>query len=275
LIVVLACARAVIAACPPDCIGGGRTPATDCFLEFGGVSSTDESCTDGSASCDMDGTVNGVCTFGASVCVNVPGDALCSSPGLSASPTVRPARSPIARALGETLATLDVSATACTAPGITVPLRATLKGTGLAVSRLRITAAAGRKKDRNALRLTCRPSPASPSFTSTILPIFAAHCALPACHDAGPSAQTPLLEGPDVYAAVVDATAANVPSMMLVHPGSVAESYLARKILGKRIPDHTARMPQGCPGSAPSGGCLSDAEIAAIVSWIQTGAPDN
>ena len=85
----------------------------------------------------------------------------------------------------------------------------------------------------------------------------------------------PVLDGPDMHATLVDAASVNVPSLSLVRPGSVAQSYLARKILGKRIPDHTARMPNGCPANPPAGGCLTDGEIAAILAWIQTGAADN
>ena len=138
-----------------------------------------------------------------------------------------------------------------------------------------VTARSGTKRDRNKLMLTCRPSPLSPSLTQTILPIFATHCAIPACHTDTPNAIAPALQGAGVYTSLVNAPAANVPSMMLVSPSSVLRSYLARKILGKRIPDHTQRMPQGCPKQVPAGGCLTDGEIAAIVVWIQTGAPDN
>src|SRR5262249_60941770 len=105
--------------------------------------------------------------------------------------------------------------------------------------------------------------------------IFAAHGARPACHATVGGSSTPALDGPDMHAALVDTASLNVPTLSLVRPGSVAQSYLARKILGKRIPDHTARMPNGCPVNPPAGGCLTDGEIAAILAWIQTGAADN
>ena len=95
----LACARAARAACPGDCVGGGGPAATDCFVEFDGIVTTNTSCTDGNPSCDMDGEVNGVCVFPISVCLNVAGDARCTATGLSAPPVVRPAKSAVAQSL--------------------------------------------------------------------------------------------------------------------------------------------------------------------------------
>jgi hypothetical protein len=152
---------------------------------------------------------------------------------------------------------------------------ASLSGVKPAVARLAIIGGAGGKRDRNKLRLTCRPSPIAPSLTEVIRPIFAEHCAVPACHTSGATAIAPLLDAPDLRAMLVDVPSTNVPSLSLVHPGSIVQSYLGRKILGKRITDHTARMPDGCPGRPPVSGCLTDAEIAAIAAWVQLGAPGN
>jgi len=271
----LACARPARAVCPADCLGGGGPAATDCFVEFDGIVSTNTACTDGNPSCDMDGEVNGVCVFPISTCLNVAGDARCTPAGLSAPPIVRPAKSAVAQSLGQALAALDPVQAVCTPRGIAVPLAASLTGVKQGVARLAITASAGGKKDRDKLRLTCRPSPGAPSLRTVVEPIFAAHCALPACHATVGGSSTPALDGPDMHAALVDAASVNVPTLSLVRPGSVAQSYLARKILGKHIPDHTARMPNGCPANPPAGGCLTDGEIAAILAWIQTGAADN
>lgn len=272
----LALARTAPAACPAaDCFGGGGPPATDCFVEFDGTVTANTSCTDGNPSCDMDGVVNGVCVFPIAACLNVAGDARCTPASLSATPVVRPANSAVAQALGQALAALDPAQPACTSRGIAVPLAAKLTGVKQGVARLAITAQAGAKRDRDKLRLTCLPSPGAPSLRNVIEPIFAAHCALPACHATVGGSSTPALDGPDMHAALVDAASLNVPTLSLVRPGSVAQSYLARKILGKRIPDHTARMPNGCPANPPAGGCLTDGEIAAILAWIQTGAADN
>jgi len=273
-IVALALVRVVSAECPPDCLGGGKVAATDCLVEFGGIATTVEACTDGNDSCDMDGVVNGRCTFPMSVCLNVPGDAACTA-HMSAPPVVGPAKSPVAQALGGALAALDPSQPGCTAPGVAVPVGAGLNGVADGVQRIAITARAGRKKDRNRLRLTCRASPSSPSLSGVIRPIVETRCALPACHAGTPGSVAPTLMGVGLHDALVDVPSANVPSLVLVRAGSVAQSYLARKILGRRISDHTPRMPQGCPQVPPAGGCLTPDEIAAIVAWIQTGAPDN
>jgi hypothetical protein len=276
LLAAVAAAQVARAACPADCIGGGKIAATDCFVEFGGVVATDESCTDGNPSCDMDGVVNGACVFPLSVCLNVAGDPRCAARGLSAPPTVAPAKSPVARALAQAVGALDPTTPGCTPAGLAVPLAASLNGIRPGVVRLVITGKAGRRRDRNAIRLTCRPSPIAPSLANVVAPIFQSRCAIPACHAATPGSVGPLLDASsDVRAALVAVPSVNVPSLQLVRPGSVTRSYLARKVLGRNIPDHTPRMPQGCPKTVPAGGCLTDAELAAIVAWIQTGAPGN
>jgi len=274
--VVLAIGRMAAAqTCPPDCVGGGRNPAADCLVEFGGLQTTVETCFDGSPSCDSDGRVDGVCTFGLSVCLNVTGDAACAPGGMTKLPSVRPARSETARLLSSAIATLDPSQPGCTAPGLAVPLTASLNGVKQTVARVAITAGAGKKRDRNKLQLTCQASPLAPSLAHVIQPIVQTRCALPACHTSATGGIAPAFDQPDVYDQIVNVPASNFPSLMLVHPGSVSQSYLARKILGKRIPDHTARMPNGCPTVVPAGGCLTDGEIAAILAWIQAGAPNN
>jgi len=275
VMLVLALVRSASAECPAECVGGGTSPATDCLLEFSGVPTTDEACSDGNPSCDMDGVVNGVCTFPVSVCINVVGDSRCSVHGLSGVPVVRPTRSTVARELATALASLDPTQAGCTTPGLAVPLTASLTGVSQTVARITITASAGRKRDRNKLRLTCRPSPLAPSLAGVLDPIFQTRCALPACHGSAPGSVGPALAAGDVHAELVGVPAMNVPSLMLVRAGSVAQSYLARKILGKKITDRTPRMPQGCPKVVPAGGCLTDGEIAAILAWIQTGAPAN
>ncbi len=274
-LVAVVCARDANAACPTDCVGGGKLASTDCFVEFAGLQTADESCTDGDPGCDADGIVNGVCSFPLSLCLNVAGDPVCPASGLSSVPTVRPAKGAVAAALQQALAALDPAQPACTTPGVAVPLVAGLNGVKPQTVKLAVMAKSGSKRDRNKLRLTCRPSSAAPSFVGVIHPIFTARCALPACHGPGSGAIEPLLDAPDADQNIVNVPAANLPSLSLVHPGSVLESYLARKILGKKITDRTQRMPNGCPTVVPPGGCLTAGEIAAIVAWIQTGAPDN
>ena len=50
--------------------GGGNDAATDCFIEFDGVSTNPVVCTDGDSTCDSDGTADGKCTFHIRLCPN-------------------------------------------------------------------------------------------------------------------------------------------------------------------------------------------------------------
>jgi hypothetical protein len=63
-------------------IPGGGSKATDCIVEFdvvapgsslasNGFPNATRTCTDGDPACDLDGAVNGSCTFAVSACVNV------------------------------------------------------------------------------------------------------------------------------------------------------------------------------------------------------------
>jgi hypothetical protein len=117
------------------------------------------------------------------------------------------------------------------------------------------------------------PAASAPEFAAAIAPGLMARCTAPTCHVAGGVA--PLLEPSVARAGLVRVTSLNVPTLLLVSPGRVRDSYLARKILGRRIPDRTEPMPSGCPDEPPASGCLDAAEIAAIVAWIERGAPNN
>jgi cysteine-rich repeat protein len=67
---------------PAMLIPGGGSKATDCIVEFdvvapgsslasNGFPNATRTCTDGDPACDLDGAVNGSCTFAVSACVNV------------------------------------------------------------------------------------------------------------------------------------------------------------------------------------------------------------
>ena len=87
LIVVLHAASARRRAqCPPSCAGGGGPAATDCFLTWGDAPGKVVTCTDGDGSCDVDGLIDGVCTFGLAACTNVAVGA-CTATPLDAPPT--------------------------------------------------------------------------------------------------------------------------------------------------------------------------------------------
>jgi hypothetical protein len=235
-------------------------------------------CVDGDT-CDVDGAADGVCTLGLQACINVPGLSPCTPSALDSSPTVAPARDPLASQLTSALAALDPAAQGCTTSPLTLPLRGSLAGMKRGTSRLRVTAVSGGKRDRDKLRLTCQPSTAAPSFAADVQPIFGVKCAIQSCHT-GPSQSAAGLMSLDpgtAYGEIVNVRSSSVSRLMRVRPRSIRGSFLARKILGQGIPLNIGGtlMPQGCPNLPPAGGCLTDAQIFTILSWIANGAPDN
>ncbi len=100
------------------------------------------------------------------------------------------------------------------------------------------------------------PTPAGPSFSADILPVFTARCTK--CH----SGETP----PrglrlDSYANVL----AGGTYRPVVLPGNPRESELLRRIKGEALP----RMPFDGPPF------LDETQIRQIEAWIAAGAPDN
>ena len=276
LVVLTALGGAAWAACPPDCVLGGGPVAADCFVAWSGISSMDVTCIDGTG-CDLDGKVDGVCTLAVQACINVAGvSPSCVPSGLTRPPVVKPAKNAVAQALAGALASLDPSKPGCTAPGLGVPVKMSLAGIKPGLVRLRVTSSSAGKRDIDKLRLTCQPGSAAPSFARDVQPIFTARCAIPACHQ-GPaqiaSGGQSLEEGV-AYVQAVNVRA-TTGKLLRVKPGSIKGSQLAHRILGKGLPPRTTAMPQGCPGFVPAGGCLTQAEIFTILSWIANGAPNN
>ncbi len=269
-LLLLCCARTAGADCTPSCVGGGGPAATDCVVTFGGITSTVVSCVDGSA-CDQDATADGVCTFPLEACFGV--DAACGVTAVT-SVKVAPASLPAAATLAAGIQGLGVGA--CTTPGFAVPIKRTPAKLKPGKAKLKVITVADGKKDADKITLTCMP--ASPSFAAQIQPIFTARCANPTCHDNDSVAQ-----GLNLSAGVAPGSVVNVPSteggaLRIVQPGSLKKSFLAKKIIpGARLKfTEGATMPQGCPGAPLSdGGCPTDAEIYAILAWIQAGALAN
>jgi len=269
---VLVLAAGGRAACPPDCFRGTGPAASDCLVQYGRITAARTTCTDGDPACDADGLANGVCTIAVDVCLNEPSPGC--TPDAISGPTVAPVTSDAARALASAVGALDPARPGCVAATAPVALRPSLGGVRPASARVVLTVR-GRRTDRDRLTFTCTPSAAAPPFAAAIQPIFSARCATIGCHVVAPPNSTPPLEAVGAWAAIVGVASRNVPSLALVAPGDVARSYLARKILGKRIVDRTVQMPQGCPHVPPAGGCLTTAEQAAIVGWIAGGAPND
>jgi hypothetical protein len=263
-IVALVAAEAV-AQCPPSCTGGGGPASSDCFLAYGGVSGPLVTCTDGDPSCDVDGTIDGTCTFAVTACTNVTVGA-CTATPLDAPPTAI-AKGTGAEAFVAALGQLSTSTQACTDPGL-VKLTIASSPVKLKPAKvsLKITAVAGGKKDKDKLRFVCNP--AQPSLATNVQPIFTATCTYVGCHSGAFPERGLDLEAGQAAASLAQKSVADF-KFLRVKPGSLKKSYLAKGLLG----DGARLMPDGCPDIvAPVERCLTPAEVYTILAWIQAGA---
>ncbi len=260
------------AACPgPDCLGGGGPSAADCIVTWTGIPAAVTTCVDGQA-CDQDGTADGVCTFPLEACLGA--DPAC---GLTALTSVRVTPAKLSGGAALQAAIQGLAPGQCTDAGFAVPVRhgAPVARMKPGVARVKVLAVADGKRDPDILKLTCQP--ATPSFAADVQPIFTNRCTQGACHDANFRSQELVLAEGSAYASLVGrkATTLGVKSL-LVAPGVIAKSFVARKITGSGLkPANGSIMPQGCPGFPPEGGCLDADEIYTILAWIQSGAPNN
>lgn len=265
-------ARLAGAVCPPDCVGGGLGP-TDCVIEWGGIPSTVTTCVDGDSTCDQDGKADGVCTLPLQACFDVGGTC-----GVSTMTSVKVAPRKVAAGASLASAMETLTPGQCTTPGFAIPVKLSNGITPIkpGVAKLKVTAVADGKKDPDKLSLTC--SPATPSFANDVQPIFTQRCATTGgCHDSSFRAENQALDAGEAYANIVRKPSALGGKLLVVAPGSIAKSFLARKITGKGLKggSNGILMPFGCPLAPGVGGCLTDAEIYTILAWIQSGAPNN
>jgi len=104
------------------------------------------------------------------------------------------------------------------------------------------------------------------TFTRVQNEIFTPTCSAIGCHDPlGQQSQLVLTPGRS-YANIVNVRSVETPSLFLIAPGDVANSYLYRKITGAGITGD--RMPQSLPP-------LSDQQISLARDWIRRGAPND
>lgn len=113
---------------------------------------------------------------------------------------------------------------------------------------------------------------------SAVQPIFAGRCAGAACHRAtaadgggclpAPAAGLSLCDA-EALDALLDVPSREVSRLHLVEPHDSTRSYLLRKLLPGSTPDRPAptTLGQREPPDAP----LSDTELHAVASWIDTG----
>jgi hypothetical protein len=263
---LLAWASLACAQCPTACSGGGGPASTDCFLAWGDAPGKVITCTDGDASCDVDGTIDGVCTFGLTACTNVPVGPCAATP-LDAPPTLL-AKGSGAEALASAIGGLPTSTHGCTGGGL-VKLAIASSRTKLAPAKLtlRATAVAGGRKDKDTFKLVCNPG--RPTLAANVQPIFAATCTFAGCHSGQlPQSELSLEDGKSA-AGLAEIAVASV-KLQRVKPGSLRKSYLTRSLFGFAA----VQMPDGCPldPTAEGGRCLTPSEVYLILAWIQSGA---
>ncbi len=100
--------------------------------------------------------------------------------------------------------------------------------------------------------------------------VFTPTCTFSNCHGTeGVQAEGLELSSVQVSAeGLIDVDSAQVPSILLVDPGSSSSSYLVDKLLGtENVREGTQTM--------PFGQMLCDARIDAVEQWIDDGAPIN
>ena len=93
--------------------------------------------------------------------------------------------------------------------------------------------------------------------------VFDAQCAVAGCHDATTRAGSLSLAATDTAALLSGASANQEPSLALVERGSVADSYLAIKLLAEAP---AGRSRQG--ERMPLGGTSNPDDIALVIGWI-------
>jgi hypothetical protein len=253
------------AQCPPSCMGGGGPPTSDCFLAYGGASAPTITCMDGDPACDLDGTIDGTCTFGLTACTNETVGA-CTATPLDAPPTAI-AKGTGAEAFIAALAQLSTATPACTEPGL-VKLTIANSPSKLKPAKvtLKVTAVAGGKKDKDKLRFVCNPG--QPGLAANVQPIFTETCTFVGCHSGAIPERNLNLEEGEAAASLALKALGNF-KFLRVKPGSIKKSYLAKGLLGIGA----RQMPDGCPNILPPvERCLTPTETYTILAWIQAGA---
>jgi hypothetical protein len=119
------------------------------------------------------------------------------------------------------------------------------------------------------------------SFASDVQAVFSQHCAVPMCHVANGTPVGPILIPDTAYSKIVQVSSMECPEPPatltaacpqpydLVAPGSPENSYLYLKISSATPPRGTMMPPP------TTGDSLSTTEMATIMTWIQSGAPNN
>jgi hypothetical protein len=292
-------------------VGGGGGTATECLTVFDAPANYRPEkprhilCTDGDASCDGDGVVNGICEFPVAVCANSSFDARCVYFGVQSievdhaldngdlkfDPDFQAVQSRIDNQIAPPNTDPDV----CTATTtIRVPIVGPLAGfCSRGRKKLRLTTtstpppASSPRVDKDKIKLMCEPAVASGgcdpqtlfsgTFDRVQRQVFNQSCAVSGCHDSQTLAGGMTLEAGTAHASLVDvvpnnaaAAAAGWRRVATTSPttGDPATSFIFHKLSGT-LPDasYGERMPRGKPK-------LDQLLIDILELWIAAGAPE-
>jgi hypothetical protein len=111
------------------------------------------------------------------------------------------------------------------------------------------------------------PPSGATTFSQFQAQIFTPSCGVAGCHAAGAAQAGLVLEAGQAYGNLVNVPSTQQPALSRVTPGQPEQSYLIKKLRGDGdiIGE---RMPRGGP-------FLSQADIDALIAWINAGAPEN
>jgi hypothetical protein len=287
-------------------VGGGGGTATECLTVFEAPANYRPEkprhvlCTDGDASCDADGVVNGVCEFPVAVCANSTFDPRCLYTGVrdvevdhaadDGDPKFDPDFQAVQARIDSQIPVDTTDPDVCTAfTSIRVPIRGPLGAIcarGTKKLRIRTTStpppAGAPKVDKDKIKLMCEPAIADNGCdTHTLFPngtferiqhqIFNQSCAVSGCHDSQSFAGNMTLEEGTALGSLVGVTPSNVSAAAAgwkrVASGDSDDSFIIHKLRGT-LPDasYGERMPRGRPAIDPL-------LIDIIDLWIQAGAP--
>lgn len=306
VIAAISIARPTIA----EVAGGGGSASVDCLVVFDAPVNAPSArprhvrCVDGDASCDADGVANGACEIEVSVCANSTFNAGCTLRGVQSirvehalddgDPRFDPDFQALQSRVDEEIELPADTADLCTAPStIRVVVKGPLGKSNRCSGRnkkLKVTSLSqvvdGRiRKDKDRLKLTCLPAPAScvprSLFTGTFdriqRQVFDQSCALGACHDSESTAGDLLLEPGAAFGNLVGQVPSNGSARdegwlrvdAQFGMGDWENSLLHRKITGD-LPD------AGFGERMPLGGKKLHSTLREVVRlWIGAGAPQD
>jgi hypothetical protein len=206
---------------------GGGSPRSDCYLEFEvqgrELSARAAECFDGDPSCDLDGACDGGCRFGVAVCLNQNDPALpnCTPP--------LPAALLRVNERGRDQVGLRIPSFASSACGAFVSVDTPVSRRKQAGRRIRTVAVSpGRPpRDRDVLRLVCRPQPGgcpttTSTSTTTVTSPTSTTTSMPPLITAQASADTAIFSGNP------DATLGNATQVFVGNDASNSERALLR-----------------------------------------------